>query len=203
MMKTTRQRLLDYIQIKKVATPADISRALKMSAANARHHLAILISEGAVELVGQRPARTRGRPSLLYGVTRQVLQHNLDGLSNALLQDALTGTPPEKQTDLLRRLAAHISGEHESVQGNLTQRLTHGVNHLNTMNYLARWEARANAPRIVFNHCPYAAILPEHPELCQLDAFLLERLTGLSATQTARLERTPQGLTQCAFLLKG
>ncbi len=67
------------------------------------------------------------------------------------------------------------------------------------MNYQARWEARSSGPRIVFAHCPYAMILPEHPELCQMDASLLESVLEVSVVQAARLAPSRQG-GKCAYL---
>ena len=57
-------------------------------------------------------------------------------------------------------------------------------------------------PRVVIlGHCPYAEILPSHPELCLLDAHLLEVLLEVPVKQTARQEKTSQGLRQCVFVV--
>jgi predicted ArsR family transcriptional regulator len=69
------------------------------------------------------------------------------------------------------------------------------------MRYQARWEAHADAPRLTLGHCPYAAILPEHPELCALDAALLETLLGAPATQVAKLARDGRGGMYCLFVI--
>jgi predicted ArsR family transcriptional regulator len=73
------------------------------------------------------------------------------------------------------------------------------VEKLNQMNYHARWEAGAEGPRILFGHCPYAAIIARHPELCKMDASLLEELMGRSATQTSKIGR--DGSLLCVFVL--
>ena len=74
-------------------------------------------------------------------------------------------------------IAQRIGGEGKT-SINPTRRLYTAIQNLNKMNYFAHWEARHEGPRIIFSHCPYAAILPEHPELCQLDEFLLEIMVG-------------------------
>jgi predicted ArsR family transcriptional regulator len=70
---------------------------------------------------------------------------------------------------------------------------------LNELEYQARWEAHARSPRIILGNCPYKGIIEEHPELCQMDVYLLENLTGEKAAQLSKLEKTPQGLPVCAF----
>ena len=66
---------------------------------------------------------------------------------------------------------------------NLTRRLYRTTEILNQQHYQARWEARPDAPRLVLGHCPFSAILEEHPELCKLDAYLIERFTGASSSK--------------------
>jgi predicted ArsR family transcriptional regulator len=200
-MKTSRQRLIEYLRLKQVASASEIGQALHMTAANARHHLSTLESEGIVEIVDYRRLG-HGRPIQVYGLTLELGRHNLDGLANALLLEFLGGSSPAEKQAYLLRIAAHLHGESEETVGNLTQRFTHAVRHLNMMNYQARWEAHATSPRVILAHCPFADVLPEHPELCQLDAYLLERMLGLGVEQTAKRERNAQGGTHCIFKIR-
>ena len=71
-MVTSRQRLHDYLEQHGPVTIQEITRAMHMTAANARHHLNILIEQGVVEGVGERAAQGKGRPSLLYALASQV-----------------------------------------------------------------------------------------------------------------------------------
>jgi predicted ArsR family transcriptional regulator len=198
-MKTTRQRILEYLQVKGVATAPDIARALHLTAANIRHHLSILSEEGALEGLGERAIGNRGRPTRLYALSRQTAAHNLDGLAGALLQELVDSTPPQVREHFLKKIAVRLGAQDTPAGRSFTQRLTRAVQRLNEMNYAARWEARPESPRLILGHCPYAAILPEHPELCRMDAALLEELLGSPVSQTARLERNQQGLPQCVF----
>ncbi len=198
-MKTTRQRILEYLQVKGVSNAPDIGRALHLTAANIRHHLGVLEEEGALEVVGTRPGETRGRPTRLYALSRQTSAHNLDGLADILLQELGSAFPPEERRLLLERIARRLAGKSAAEVRSFTHRITQAVQRLNEMNYQARWEARSDAPRLILGHCPYAAILPEHPELCRMDAALLQEMIGSPVTQTACLARTPDGLSQCIF----
>ena len=207
-MKTSRQRLLEYIQTHRVVTVEDLSRALRMTRANARHHLGILREQGVVELVGQRPAKGKGRPAQLYSLAEQTQSHNLDRLVSALLQELFSSQPVDSQTLAFRTLARRMLAEQPSEPGyqdktssspNLTQRLYAAVRQLNDFNYQARWEAHALAPQMIFGHCPYASILPQHPEMCRFDGVLLEEMLGCAVTQTAKLESDPRGTVHCIF----
>jgi predicted ArsR family transcriptional regulator len=82
----------------------------------------------------------------------------------------------------------------------MTQRLAKAVLRLNELGYQARWEAHSEAPHVILGHCPYALILPEHPELCQMDAHLLESLLGQPARQTKKLAVDSNGKHYCQFI---
>jgi predicted ArsR family transcriptional regulator len=214
-MKTSRQRVLEFVLSHRVVSAAELSRALQMTPANARHHLSLLAEQGLVEVVGVRPGQGKGRPAQLYSLSQRVKGNNLDRLACVLLDMVLEGLPADERPVVLRNLAERLevasrpyerarpegqnSIEAPKSRPNLTQRLTTAVQRLNELNYQARWEAHAQAPRLVLGHCPYAAILAAHPEICQLDAALLESLVGAPVEQTARLARDPSGATYCAF----
>lgn len=201
MKSTTRQHILEYIQSKEVACAAEISRALHMTAANARHHLSSLKDEGVVTVIGQRPSSGRGRPVDLYRLTLPLARHNLDGLANALLLELLERTDRQVDDGLLEKLATRLLAEGLPTSKNLTQRLSQAVQRLNRMNYQARWEANVQGPRVIFQHCPYAAIIGGHPEICQMDQLMLKNMLNLPVQQLAKLEMAPSGIPQCVFRL--
>ena len=82
---------------------------------------------------------------------------------------------------------------------NTLQRLNQIVQRLNEMKYRARWEASPTGPRLIFHHCPYASVLAENPELCQMDVAALSVLLGAPVEQIAQLERDSKGVTRCIF----
>jgi predicted ArsR family transcriptional regulator len=221
-VKTSRQKLLDYVKVKQVVTVAEISQALKMTKANARHHLSILLELGLVTFVGQRMAGRRGRPANLYRLSETVLGENYALLSRALLDEVMSGLPVPDRLPVMRRIVFRWLKETGMLQGEkgpladlveidgktplpsgLTKRLVNAIHILNTLNYQAHWEAHAEAPEIILRHCPYAAILPQHPELCLLDAELLALLTQLPVSQVAKLARDITGATYCTFSIGG
>ena len=197
-MKSTRERILDYLENHSSVTAEELSHALHMTSANVRHHLAILLKMKFVEIIGERPPKERGRPSKVFSLSRERMGENLDLLAHALLQVAMQSREPAEQEKFLKNVArALIRGD--PPRGSLTQRLFQTVRKLNEMNYRARWEAHAEAPCLILKHCPYQSILREHPELCEMDAHLLEEMLGVPVQQTARLARDPDGGRYCMF----
>lgn len=198
-MPTSRQHIIEYIRSKEAATALEISSALHMTAANARHHLSALRDEGVVKVVGQRPKESRGRPVDLYRLAQPLARHNLDGLAHSLLLELLQESPPTEKEAILEKIALRLAPKLGPQTKNLTQRLTQAVQHLNQLNYQARWEAHAQGPRIIFQHCPYAQILDQHAEVCTIDQYLLRILLGLPVQQISQRENTRAGIAQCAF----
>ncbi len=189
-----------------------------MTNANTRHHLAILEKLGLVVIAGQRPTRGRGRPANLYRLSETALGENYALLSHAILTEFIAELPPGDRQAVLNRVARRMveesfeigsikrshagSGEELAVKPalpGLTQRLVNTIQILNKLSYQAHWEARLSAPEIILRHCPYAAILPQHPELCQLDAELLAVSIQMPVSQEAKLAHDQTGATFCLF----
>lgn len=199
MVKTSRQRLLEYIQSHNAATVDDLSRALKMTQANARHHLHILMDQGLVEVVGKRPALGRGRPSRVYAISNRSEGAGLEALLGALLS---VGSEMEILQDAARQLAASTPEEDKKQASSMSSRLVAAVDRLNELGYRARWEAHAEGPHVILGRCPYSSILEEHPELCRMDAALLSGLLDRPVVQRVKLESDRSGLPFCLFGLR-
>ncbi|GAB4398394.1 MAG: hypothetical protein OHK0052_21440 [Anaerolineales bacterium] len=194
-MQTTRQQILTYLQQHHTATAADLARVLHLTAANVRHHLGILLQEEQIRIIAARSRKGAGRPRQVYA-----LNHPADNLQ-ALLTALLNSLPPETLAPTLQQTAQTLLARAPATNP-AAPRLNQAIQRLNSLHYQARWEARPDSPRITLSHCPYAAILPQHPELCQMDAHLLTQLLNAPVEQTARLEPTPHGTQQCIFRLR-
>lgn len=207
LVKTSRQLLLEYLQAQQAVTAAEISHAMQMTEANARHHLNLLIQQGLVAVIGKRPAHGKGRPVLVYGLSEQAAGNNLAILTGAILElwsNELTSPDYDQRiSQLANQLLVALSGDSSRPSSpHLTQRLYQAIRLLNQAHYAARWEAHALAPHIIFGRCPYLQVTSTHPEICQLDRRLIEQLTGAPAEQVARLHPDRRGLPQCIFVLK-
>jgi len=191
-MTTARQKVLTYLNKTRSASAREISRSLRMSAANVRHHLRVLASDGRLEVTSVRGRESRGRPEKIYSIPRAVLGDNLSVLSEALLAEAGSGVRVEV-------LAKRLAGESNFKSQPVAKRLNLLVEKINQMKYHARWEAGPEGPRVIFGHCPYAAIIERHPELCRMDEELLKELMGESAEQLSKIGR--DGSLLCVFAM--
>lgn len=191
-MTTSRQDILLYLTKNRTASAREISRTLQMSVPTVRHHLRVLVSDGRLEMAYVRTRDRRGRPEKVYSLPQAALGDNLSALAEALIAEAGSSFDPEA-------LAKHLAGGSNFASQPIAKRLKLVVEKLNQMNYHARWEAGSEGPRILFGHCPYAAIIARHPELCKMDAHLLEELMILPAAQIARIGQ--DGSLLCVFVL--
>ncbi len=203
-MTSSRKHILEYLQRYSPASATEISRVLGTSAANVRHHLSVLVEFGVVEVISTRSPHGRGRPSKLYGLTSQIHEHNLGGLARTSLDMLLSGNPDDEKLELLRKLATKLGAglKSASLPSSLGQRYTQAVQQLNRLGYKARWEAHSQAPHLVLGHCPYADIIADHPELCQMDTYLLEHLTDVEVEQIKKRVLDAHGSRFCLFLPK-
>jgi len=201
---TARHRVLAYLRKERAASPIQIGRALKMSAATVRHHLYILREDGRIVVKGEEGTKKRGRPSILFGLSEKSLGDNLPLLSNTLLENVLKNLPSSRRQALLHRLAASLADQIGRTNPSeiIIKRINDLLEKLNEMHYESRWEAGAEGPRILFAHCPYATIIDRHPELCQLDGYLLEEEIGTKTLQAAKIDLKPGGVTHCIFVVK-
>lgn len=197
---TARRKVLTYLTKNRAVSATQIGRALNMSAANVRHHLFVLCSDGRASVVGETKKEGRGRPIKLYGLSESLLGNNLAFLADGLLDEFLKRVPPTKQEDVLQTLARRLAktGENTETLG-MSKRLAQTIENLNQLNYQAKWEAGAQGPHILLGHCPYAAIIEKHPKLCKMDAVLLNTYMDEPARQIAKIERG--GSPACVFVL--
>ncbi len=198
-MQSTRQSILDFLSARGSASALQMAQAFGMSMQNLRRHLHILEQRGLVS-VNQPPHEGRGRPQLTYMLTNQAQPNHLAGLSSALLG----GLRPSGQRPLAQRLLGRPSNAPPPARPtrSASQRLLSAVQRLEPLGYRPRWEAHPGGPQVVLGHCPFAAIIDQHPELCQVDAYMLEELLGADAEQASKLQAGPQGTPQCVFRIK-
>ncbi|HET7142634.1 MAG TPA: ArsR family transcriptional regulator [Anaerolineales bacterium] len=192
-MITARQKVLAHLKKTRAASAREIARALKMSAPNVRHHLSVLRSDGRVEFVSVNNREGRGRPENLYSLSQAALGDNLSALASALL------TESGKKLNL-DAIASHILDPSQFTNLPVTKKLVLLVEKLNEMHYQARWEAGAEGPRVIFGRCPFAKIITNHPELCQMDKSMLEQALSKPIVQFSKSELNAYGI--CPFVFR-
>lgn len=190
MPTTARQRVLQYLVKSRRASAREIARGLKMSPETVRHHLRVLAAEGRLEVEEERQAGRRGRPDKVYSLPLAALGDNLAALSKALLEEAGSGVSAEA-------LARRLAGDALEAAQPIAKRLNFLVEKLNQMHYHSHWEAGAEGPRVLFGHCPYAAVVGEHPALCEMDTRLVSLLLARTVLRETRPEAPQKG---CPFV---
>jgi predicted ArsR family transcriptional regulator len=193
-MTTARQKVLTHLAKNRTASAREVSRALKMSAETVRHHLRVLVADGRLEMESVRGREGRGRPEKVYSIPRAALGDNLSALSEALLTEADSKVRMEP-------LAKRLAGESDFSGQPIAKRLNLVVEKVNQMNYHARWEAGADGPRVHFGHCPYAAVVTKHPELCEMDVSLISQLAARPVLQESKSE-TYRSVCPFVFLIR-
>jgi len=199
-MTTSRQKVLTYLTKNRTASAREIARSLKMSPATVRHHLRVLVSDGRLEVGSVRSRAVKGRPEKVYSLPRGALGDNLSALSEALL--AVAGALNEDEESRMKSLAKRLAGESTFGDQPVAKRLNLIVEKLDRMNYHARWEAGAEGPRIHFGHCPYAAIVGRHPELCEMDMNLVSLLAARPLLRESKPETQTSGVCPYVFLVR-
>lgn len=194
-MQTSKQQILQTLERETRATARQISRALYMTPANVRYHLNELLAAGLVTVVGRADDGGRGRPARVFALAPNAQRNNLPRLASALLH-AIQSHPAAQE--ILTDSIPHLAGV-TTDKGHWLQRLNAAIQQLDEQGYQARWEASPSGPRVILGHCPYLALLDEHPVLCELDRLVLEHLTGARWEQTACRAPGPGGAPRCVF----
>ena len=194
--KSTRQRILDVLLNQDQVTAAELGRILSLTQADVRYHLSRMVAEGLVVISQPRKSGRRGRPARRYNLASKSMQDNYELITRSLLEIIRGNYSDLDSTKIFQQIASQIAVG-SSPGGPPSLRLLQMVELLNKLNYQARWEAHADAPRVIFDRCPYASLRPDYSELCRLDAVLLEKLLGREVNLVESNAHVPDGY--CLF----
>ncbi len=200
-MANSRQKILSYILEQQKVTVEQLSRVFRVTPANIRHHLSILIEQGSLKVVGQKNTARKGRPAPIYAIRQQVESNNLERLADALLNFISKNMGVDERVRFTAEIADSMLDDTDIQGTNPTRRLYAVIRALNRMNYQAHWEAHVENPRLMLGHCPYRSIIDQHPELCQVDAAMLQKMLGTPVMQVEKLSTDIKGFPRCVFLL--
>jgi predicted ArsR family transcriptional regulator len=202
-METSRQQVFAYIRSQRSVTAGDISRALGMTPANARHHLNILQALDLIVATTHRKQGGKGRPARVFRLSEKASGNNLGLLAAILLEELFVHAEAENLASMQRKIAKRLAqvSEIQDIPVNQAARLFHAVQRLNQYHYQARWEARSSAPRLILSNCPYLEISETVPVICEIDAALIQELAGLPASLKEKLAHDSRGGIFCSFQL--
>jgi predicted ArsR family transcriptional regulator len=194
-LKSTRQQILELLSKQDQISAAEISRVLSVTQADVRYHLARMVEEGLILIEKPKYSGRRGRPARRFSLASKSKQDNFDILTRALLRSLQEQYTEQEREQLLVNIARQIPDEFKP-GGSLGKRLVQAVDQLNLQNYQARWEAHADAPRVMFDRCPFAALRSDFPELCILDTYLLENYLDEKISQVESSAHLADGFCQ-------
>jgi predicted ArsR family transcriptional regulator len=200
MPTLTRQRIIVFLGKHPSSNAAEISRGLSLTKESIQYHLKQLHTDGLVEIDNsdKQKAVARGRPKIYYMLSSHVYPTNVNHLVSCLLEQLVTrgnakNDLQQEMSELARLMFKPIKAP------NLTQVLNLTIKELNEHHYMASWEARFHGPRIIFQNCPYAKLVKSHPELCDLDCYIIENLIGRSIKQVVKSPLEENVVTLCVF----
>lgn len=199
---STRGKLLLLLKRRGPCTVAHLSEQLGLTRNAIRQHLSSLERDN---LVTQHPLKTGPtKPSLVYSLTPRaepLFPKQYEGLLSSLIQELRLTEANPGLDHLLSRLGYSAAGTYLSRLAQLTglARVTEVRRILEEMGTLAEWE-RAGEDMVIrgFN-CPYAAVVKENPEVCQVQRSFLQRLLDPAPVQIA----CSQGEARCQFRIQG
>ncbi len=175
-----------------------MSQMLHVTKADVRYHLKELIAVGEIEKAATIQPNWKGRPTRLFQLADQARPGNYQPLAEALLSicDAAGTTPA-----VINQLAAQMAHKIPPARQRPTQ-LNRLVSFFSANAYDAIWEAHAAGPRIIFRNCPYAAILPLHSQLCEMDCRVIEDYLGNEKFQATRIGKGKENKPTCVFQIE-
>jgi predicted ArsR family transcriptional regulator len=179
-------------------TVEELAQALTLTHTAVRAHLAILERDGLVQHHSER--RGSGKPSAVYDLAPAA--EYLFPMAYGQLMSQLLGVlherhPAEEVERLLREVGRRMALQWKVPREDLPLRLEAAVEVLNDLGGLMERETAGDTLCIRGYRCPFAALVRENPEVCQLAETLLTELVGAPVHE--RCERT--GSAPCQFVV--
>ena len=193
----TRRRVLELIATDGPVTAAQLGRALHLTAAGVRRHLAFLEREGRItELQAHHGPARRGRPARRFVVARSgqaTLAHRYAEIANQALDFLVRTDGPkaierfaQERTALLERLVAPAV---EAAGVDLTQRAYALAGALDAEGFAASARPVPGLPlvQVCQGHCPVQDVAAAHPQLCEAETRAFARVLGVHVQRLATL----------------
>ncbi|HET8840018.1 MAG TPA: ArsR family transcriptional regulator [Ktedonobacteraceae bacterium] len=178
-------------------TVDELAQNLELTDNAVRAHLNTLERDGLIRQTGAR--RGGSKPALVYALApeadqlfpkayKSVLQRLLE-----VLHERLT---TEQLVEIMQLVGRRIASQWKIPPAHLQIRLQHALEILNELGGLAELEETGENYLIHGYSCPLAAVVPDHPEICQLTQALLSELLG----QPVKAQCSQDMPTRCCFI---
>lgn len=204
-MQSTRQRILQILKERNLATIEELSQTLQLTPVTIRHHLDILRGEGLVGAPQTIRRAGPGRPQHAFGLTPAASEYfpkNYHGLTNVMLEEIRERLSPAEMEHMMNNIAQRMAADAPSPTANQTPQeiMRATVNYLNAKGYIARWEQTSNGDFVLHTcNCPYERVSQAHTEVCSMDTSLVSRLVGVAGERVSHLG---SGDESCTYLFR-
>ncbi len=197
----TQEEIVKFLQQHPYSCAEELGSVLGKTRANIQHHLKIMEQANLISKVAISQTKpVRGRPRAYFSLAPVKRFNNLISLADALLQLLVKKGDSTPGITYLEEIAQQIVPP-GGAASTLTQRLNRLVKELSGLGYQARWEAHADGPQVVFRNCPYHPLPDKYPELCRMDALIIQQNLGVAEpVQTAKIHIPIK--PSCRFLVK-
>jgi predicted ArsR family transcriptional regulator len=184
LLASTRGQIVAMLR-RSPSTVAELARSLGLTDNAVRSHLAALERDGLVEQ--QRvPSRGVGKPPTLYVLTSAadaLLPKAYAPVLSVLLSALGERMSPEELTGLLREVGRRAAAGRATEGDDIRMRIDAAYGLLGELGGVADLEERDGTVVIRGYSCPIAALIPGHPEACQLCEALLTEIVGRPVTE--------------------
>jgi len=186
-MQDTRQQILEILKRLGDVTVQELSDGLQLTSVTVRHHLEILRSEGYITEPEIRRSNSPGRPRYVYRLTStaaDLFPNNYSGLASALLDSIRECVSEDDQEVIIEKAAQRMIENAATLPEALDDRLSSAVTFLNQHGYTTRWTKDEDDDYVIYiSSCPYHHVSQHYPEICKMDAHVVNLLTGGEATR--------------------
>lgn len=196
-LTSTRGQILLLLRRASV-TVDELAQALQLTDNAIRSHLVTLERDGLIRQNGER--RRGGKPAALYTLTPQATQlfpHSYDFLLSSLLDVLAENMTDQQREALLRTVGRRLAVQWPVAGGDMQRRLAQAIEALNHLGGLAELEEGVDGATIQGYSCPFAAVVSNHPEICQLAETFLTELVGAPVQQKCDTIGSPR----CSFVV--
>jgi DeoR family suf operon transcriptional repressor len=203
-IEPTKEKIFQALRHQGQMTVSELASAVQITPIAVRHHLAVLQTEGMVEVREERHGV--GRPRQIYKLTPSAMDRNSSRyyqFTNLLLDQLKEHLSPEMVNKLLLEVASSMVGDWKKELDSLPlpQRVDRLVQLLTQEGFVARVES-AGPGRYCLTElaCPYSRISLSHPEFCVLDASMISRALGTAVERTSCIR---SGSESCTYSIAG
>ena len=196
LLASTRGEIIALLR-RRDRTVGELAEELKLTDNAIRSHLAALERDGLVE---QRRSTSRGvgKPPTLFALTGSadaLLPKAYAPVLGVLLSTLSERLGREATVDLLREVGRRAAALRPNAGEDIRMRIDAAYGLLGELGGVAHLEETADAVIIRGFSCPLVALVPDHPEVCQLAEALLSEIIGVPVTERCNKGDRPR----CCF----